>query len=176
MTEPENAVPEEPDLGAAIQLESGETLDGPPGTDAMDALYVAPNKPFGLDDPAVTPEGQRQGETLDERLGREVPDDVEGVASAPDPTADDLDSEAGQVRAGRLTADALAADTAPTDVLEADDAGISGGVASAEEAAVHVIDEDELIAPGDPSAEGWGDDPGDVWLRGEDVDPTPDGG
>src|SRR3978361_2016237 len=94
MTEPENAVPEEPDLGAAIQLESGETLDGPPGTDAMEALYVAPNKPFGLDDPAVTPEGQRRGDTLDERLTREVPDDLEGVATAPDPTAADLGSEA----------------------------------------------------------------------------------
>jgi hypothetical protein len=109
----------------------------------MDALYVAPNKPFGLDDPAVTPDGQRHGETLDERLGREVPDDVDDVANAPDPTADDLGSEAGQERAGRLTADDTAADTAATDVLDADDAGISGGVASAEEAAVHVIDEDE---------------------------------
>jgi hypothetical protein len=176
MTEPENAVPEEPDLGAAIQLESGETLDGPPGTDAMDALYVAPNKPFGLDDPAVTPEGQRRGDTLDERLTREVPDDLEGVATAPDPTADDLGSEAGQERAGRLTADDTAADTRATDVLDADDAGISGGVASAEEAAVHVIDEDELTAPGDASSEGAGDDPGvagpDVRLSGEDVDPT----
>jgi uncharacterized protein DUF5709 len=176
MTEPENAVPEEPDLGAAIQLESGETLDGPPGTDAMDALYVAPNKPFGLDDPAVTPEGQRRGDTLDERLTREVPDDLEGVATAPDPTADDLGSEAGQERAGRLTAGGMSADTAATDVLDAEDVGISGGVASAEEAAVHIIDEDELTPPGDRSAEGAGDDPGvagpDVRLRGEDVDPT----
>jgi uncharacterized protein DUF5709 len=176
MTEPENAVPEEPDLGAAIQLESGETLDGPPGTDAMDALYVAPNKPFGLDDPAVTPAGQRQGDTLDERLTREVPDDAEGVTTAPDPTADDLGSEAGQERAGRLTADDIASDTRATDVLDADDAGISGGVASAEEAAVHVIDEDELTAPGDATGEGAGDDPGvagpDVRLRREDVDPT----
>jgi hypothetical protein len=175
MTEPENAVPEEPDLGAAIQLESGETLDGPPGTEAMDALYVAPNKPFGLDDPAVTPDGQRHGDTLDERLDREVPDDVESVA-APDPTADDLGSEAGQERAGRLTADDTADDTRATDVLDADDAGISGGVASAEEAAVHVIDEDELTPPGDRSAEGAGEDPGvagpDARLRGDDVDPT----
>ena len=154
MTHPDNpdnteseAVPEEPDLGAAIQLESGETLDGPPGTDAMDALTVAPNRPFGLDDPDTTPEGQRHRETVDERLAREVPDDLgttDGASAAADPTADDLGSEAGQERAGRLTADDTSPDTAATDVLDADDAGISGGAASAEEAAVHEIDEDEL--------------------------------
>ncbi|NMO94045.1 DUF5709 domain-containing protein [Actinomycetospora sp. TBRC 11914] len=183
MTHPDDresdAVPEEPDLGAAIQLESGETLDGPPGTDAMDALTVSPNRPFGLDDPDTTPEGQRHGETIDERLAREVPDDLtttDGVTAGADPTADDLGSEAGQERAGRLTADETAPDTAATDVLDADDAGIAGGAAAAEEAAVHEIDEDELTAPGDRTAEGAGDDPDaagpDVRLRGEDVDPA----
>lgn len=186
MTHPDDresdAVPEEPDLGAEIQLESGETLDGPPGTDGMDAGYVAPNRPFGLDDPDTTPEGQRRGDTLDARLAREVPDDVataDGVAAGSDPTADDLGSEAGQERAGRLTADASAPDTAATDVLDADDAGISGGVASAEEAAVHEIDEDDLTPPGDRSAEGAGEDPDaagpDVRLRGEEVDPARQG-
>lgn len=157
MTHPDNteseAVPEEPDLGAAIQLESGETLDGPPGTDAMDALTVAPNRPFGLDDPDTTPEGQRHRETVDERLAREVPDDLGTTEGA---TADDLGSEAGQERAGRLTADDTSPDTAATDVLDADDAGISGGAASAEEAAVHEIDEDELIRGEDSAHTGPG--------------------
>jgi hypothetical protein len=150
MTHPEDtesdAVPEEPDLGAAIQLESGETLDGPPGTDAMDALTVAPNRPFGLDDPDTTPEGQRHRDTVDERLAREVPDDLATTADDPavDPVSDDPGSEAGGVRAGRLVADEDTPDTRATDVLDADDAGISGGVASAEEAAVHEIDEDDL--------------------------------
>ncbi len=158
------AVPEEPDLGAAIQLESGETLDGPPGTDAMDALTVAPNRPFGLDDPDTTPEGQRHRETVDERLAREVPDDLgttDGATAAADPTADDptaddLGSEAGQERAGRLTADDTSPDTAATHVLDADDAGISGGAASAEEAAVHEIDEDELTRGEDSAHTGPG--------------------
>jgi Family of unknown function (DUF5709) len=150
MTHPEDtesdAVPEEPDLGAAIQLESGETLDGPPGTDAMDALTVAPNRPFGLDDPDTTPEGQRHRETVDERLAREVPDDLATTADDPavDPVSDDPRSEAGGERAGRLVADEETPDTWATDVLDADDAGISGGAASAEEAAVHEIDEDDL--------------------------------
>lgn len=163
MTHPDNseseAVPEEPDLGAAIQLESGETLDGPPGTDAMDALTVAPNRPFGLDDPDTTPEGERHRETVDERLAREVPDDLGTTddATAADPTvADDLGSEAGQERAGRLTADDTSPDTAATDVLDADDAGISGGAASAEEAAVHEIDEDELAREEDSAHTGPG--------------------
>ncbi|GAA4854501.1 DUF5709 domain-containing protein [Actinomycetospora corticicola] len=182
MTHPDrddDAVPEEPDLGSAIQLESGETLDGPPGTDAMDALTVAPNRPFGLDDPDTTPEGQRNRETVDERLAREIPDDtagLDGVAAAPDATADDLGSETGEVRAGRLVADDTSPDSRATDVLDADDAGMSGGVAAAEEAAVHEIDEDDLTAPGDRSAEGAGDDPGvagpQVRLTDEDLDPS----
>ncbi|HEY2193455.1 MAG TPA: DUF5709 domain-containing protein [Actinomycetospora sp.] len=146
MTHRDDAVPEEPDLGAAIQLESGETLDGPPGTDAMDALTVSPNRPFGLDDPDTTPAGQRHRDTVDERLAREVPDDLATADDtvAADPVSDDPDSEAGGRRAGRLVADDEAPDTRPTDVLVADDAGIAGGAASAEEAAVHELDEDDL--------------------------------
>lgn len=164
MTEPENAtyddaVPEEPDLGSAIQLEAGETLDGQPGTDAMDALAVAPNRPFGLDDKATTPDGQRDGDPLDERLAREVPDDVDaGDPAADDPAEDGLGAdssatdavdddpatEAGGRRAGRLVADDITPGGGATDVLDADDAGMSGGVASAEEAAVHEISEDEI--------------------------------
>ncbi|MCD2189697.1 DUF5709 domain-containing protein [Actinomycetospora soli] len=144
MTHPEqqdDAVPEEPDLGSAIQLESGETLDGQPGTDAMDALTVAPNRPFGLDDPDTTPEGQRNRETVDERLAREVPEDTLADGEI---TAEDDTGEAGDARAGRLVADDIAPDTRATDVLDADDAGMSGGVAAAEEAAVHEIDEDDI--------------------------------
>lgn len=150
MTHPDDtdsdAVPEEPDLGAAVQLESGETLDGPPGTDAMDALTVAPNRPFDLDDPDTTPEGQRHRDTVDERLAREVPDDLATTADDPaaDPVSDEPGSEAGGERAGRLVADEDTPDTRATEVLDADDAGISGGAASAEEAAVHEIDEDDL--------------------------------
>jgi hypothetical protein len=148
MTEPQDdLVPEQPDLGASVQLEAGETLDGQPGTDAMDALIVAPNRPFGLDDPATTPDGQRDGDTLDERIAREIPDDVNvdpaGEADI-DAVGGELDPEVGDRRTGRLTADATAADTWPTGEMDADDAGISGGVASAEEAAMHDIDENDI--------------------------------
>jgi hypothetical protein len=179
MTEPEHSdeVPESPDLGASIQLESGETLDGNPGTDGLDALYVAPNRPFGLDDTATTPEGQREGDTLDERLAREIPDDLGGAATAPGPelSEGEIASEAGQGRSGRLTAAEPDPDQFAGRSLAAQDVGISGGVASAEEAAVHEIPEDEIVdldetepaLGADETLEGP-----DVRLRGDDVDPA----
>ena len=56
MTAPEESeasdqVPESPDLGASVQLEAGDTLDGPPGTDGLDAGVVAPERPFFLEIP-----------------------------------------------------------------------------------------------------------------------------
>jgi hypothetical protein len=150
MSEPQDdLVPEQPDLGASVQLEAGETLDGQPGTDAMDALVVAPNRPFGLDDPATTPEGQRDGDTLDDRIAREVPDDVNVDPAGDADEAGELDPELGDRRTGRLTADTTAADTWPTGEMDAQDAGISGGAASAEEAAMHDVDENDLAVSQD---------------------------
>ncbi|WP_433787036.1 DUF5709 domain-containing protein [Actinomycetospora sp. CA-101289] len=181
MTEPEHSdeVPESPDLGASIQLESGETLDGNPGTDGLDALYVAPNRPFGLDDPDTTVAGQREGDTLDDRLAREIPDDTESAAAAPGPelSEGEIGSEAGQGRSGRLTAAEPDPDQFAGRSLAAQDVGISGGVASAEEAAMHDIPEDEILDIDDPE-HAVGIDPGErlegpeVRLRDEDVDPA----
>ena len=43
--------PEAPDLGAAVQLETGATLVGPPGDrDGLDAGYVPPDRPYVLED------------------------------------------------------------------------------------------------------------------------------
>lgn len=181
MTEPEHSdeVPESPDLGASIQLESGDTLDGRPGTDGLDAGYVSPNRPFGLDDPATTAEGQRQGESLDDRLAREIPDDTGGAATAPGPelSEGEIGSEAGQGRSGRLTAAEPDADQFAGRSLAAQDAGISGGAATAEEAAMHDIPEDDILDI-DDAEHAIGIDPGerlegpDVRLRDEDVDPA----
>lgn len=179
MTEPEHSdeVPESPDLGASIQLESGESLDGQPGTDGLDALTVAPNRPFGLDDPNTTPEGQRERETIDERLTREIPDDSGGAATAPGPelSEGEIASEAGQGRSGRLAAAETDADEHAGRSLAAQDVGVSGGAASAEEAAMHDLAEDELVDLDDPDPEAG---PGErlegpeVRLGDEDVDPA----
>lgn len=177
MTEPERSdeVPEEPDLGASVQLESGETLDGRPGTDGLDAGVVSPNRPFGLDDSDTTPEGQRDRETIDERLGREIPDETGGAATAPAPelSAGEIGSEAGQGRTGRITPAEPDPDQVPGRSLAATDVGIDGGTASAEEAAVHDLEEDQITDLDDPGqSSGETLEGPDVRLRGEDVDPA----
>lgn len=112
------------DLADAVQDDTAETLVGPPGADPLDAGYVPPDRPFGLDDNAVTAPGQRGGEPLDQRLRHEQPE-------RPPADAD---------RAGRLAvAGAGAAGQAP-DALDGVDEGIAGGAASAEEAAIHEVD------------------------------------
>lgn len=141
--------PDGPDLGAAVQLDAGDTLAGPPGSDPLDAGYVPPDRPLGLDDDAVTAAGQREGESLDERLSREVPEQVSTDAD----------------RSGRLTAAAPGADGEPTNAMDGVDVGIDGGAASAEEAAVHDVDlgiepVDDESPLGDPAvAESLAQDP-----------------
>jgi Family of unknown function (DUF5709) len=117
--------PEAPDLGAAVQLDTSDTLAGPAGdVDGLDAGYVPPDRPYVLDDDDVTVAGQLEGDTLDERLAREVPEEV--------PV--DLD------RAGRLTDAGQGAALERADAMDGQDVGIDGGAASAEEAAMHVVD------------------------------------
>jgi Family of unknown function (DUF5709) len=117
--------PEAPDLGAAVQLDTSDTLVGPPGEiDPLDAGYVPPDRPFVLEDDDVTVAGQREGDTLDERLAREVPEDL--------PV--DVD------RAGRLADPEQSGAMERTDAIEGQDVGIDGGAASAEEAAMHIVD------------------------------------
>ena len=119
--------PEAPDLGATVQLETAESLVGPAdGSDAVDAGYSPPDRPYVLDDDELTVAGQAAGETLDERLAREVPEEV--------PV--DVD------RAGRLADPEQLGVMERTDSMEGQDVGIDGGAASAEEAAVHVVDLD----------------------------------
>jgi hypothetical protein len=124
--------PEAPDLGATVQLETAESLVGPvDGNDAIDAGYSPPDRPYALDDDELTVAGQAAGETLDERLAREVPEEV--------PV--DVD------RAGRLADPEQLGVMERTDSMEGQDVGIDGGAASAEEAAVHVVDLDPDLDP-----------------------------
>jgi Family of unknown function (DUF5709) len=117
--------PEAPDLGMSIQLETSESLVGPPGdVDALEAGYSPPDRPYALDDDELTVAGQQRGETLDERLAREVPEEV--------PV--DVD------RAGRLADPEQTGAMERSDAIEGTDVGIDGGAASAEEAAVHIVD------------------------------------
>jgi hypothetical protein len=105
---------------------------------------------------------QQAGESLDDLLAEEEPDtppdvddeDLEAAADDPDAAEEDLDGllldDGPDPRAGRLVADDEGAHPDTEADLVAHDAGIDGGAASAEEAAVHVVDEDDYdIRSGD---------------------------
>ena len=81
----------------------------------------------------TTLEEQREGESLDQRLAQEVPDVDAEDHSAPDPD-----------RAGRLVEPDEGAHADTESDAVATDVGRAGYAFSAEEAAVHIVDEDEL--------------------------------
>ena len=120
------------------QLQPGDTLDDRGVDDVLDEGIVtrerwSPGEGFGN-----TRAEMRQGESLEMRIAQEEP---EPEASLWD--QDDLDDrEVGDRRAGRLWSDDSDGDAHHDDRF-AHDAGIDGAGASAEEAAMHVIDEDE---------------------------------
>jgi Family of unknown function (DUF5709) len=146
--------PEAPELGAAVQLDTSDTLAGPAGDiDGLDAGYVPPDRPYVLDDDEVTAAGQREGDSLDERLAREEPEDV--------PV--DVD------RAGRLADPEQLGAMERTDTMDGQDVGIDGGAASAEEAAVHVVD-----LGGDPDVDDAGEPAVDDEVVAETLAADPD--
>ncbi|WP_406099728.1 DUF5709 domain-containing protein [Streptomyces sp. NBC_01013] len=118
--------------------------------DQMEDGYSPPERPLAVDKYGTTGEEERRGESLDQRLAQEV-DDVEppdgddigddDIGDLADGEGEPLEPEEDETRSGRLSA----AEVVPgrhTDVY-AEDMGIDGGAASAEEAAVYTTDEEE---------------------------------
>lgn len=129
------------------EVDRDDVLEERDADDVMVEGYSPPEKPLGLGAFGTTAAEQREGETLEQRLAQEEPEDPalepSGHADLPrDGTQDGelLDDEVGDRRAGRLVApdEGVRADT-DTD-LTAGDVGIDGGAAGAEEAAVHVVE------------------------------------
>lgn len=129
------------------QLQPEDTLDDRGTGDVLDEGISPPEKLRGSTAKGVTPAEAIEGETLDERVRQEEPDptaqvepEIEDSAEGEDPA----DRFAGDQRAGRLVEPIKGPREEDTekDVI-ARDIGIDGGAASAEEAAVHVIDENE---------------------------------
>ncbi|MEU1011302.1 DUF5709 domain-containing protein [Streptomyces sp. NPDC005890] len=117
--------------------------------DILDEGYSPPERPLGVTRYGTTAAEQQAGETLDERLGQEVPDVTappgDGVGDLPGGEGEPVDPEAGESRAARLVAPDEGAHTDTTKEQVARDVGIDGGAAGAEEAAMHVVpDETEL--------------------------------
>jgi hypothetical protein len=118
--------------GSASQLTFEETLDYRGTEDVLDEGYSPPDYPPSVDVP--TPAEELLGESLDQRLAEEVPD-----VSGDDEEERDPLAEVGGVRAGRLADTDLGAGPDTEKDLVAEDLGIDGGAASAEEAAVHIV-------------------------------------
>ena len=129
-------------------LDGSETLDDDRVDDPLDVGIEASDHWRGANRFGTTPEEMREGESLDARLAEEEPD----ITADDDGDDEDEITRRGyerEPRAGRLFAEdeGLGPDEEPDAV--AFDAGIDAGAASAEEAAVHIVD--------DPN--GHGDDP-----------------
>ncbi|CAN5412153.1 DUF5709 domain-containing protein [soil metagenome] len=118
--------------GDSDQLPMEDTLLDRGVDDLLDEGYVAPERER-TNHYGETAWEQKHRETLDQRLAEEEPE-VWTVHPRTDPARE-------PDRAGRLVADEQAVEAGGNDEF-AIDAGISGGAASAEEAAVHLIEEE----------------------------------
>ncbi len=125
------------------QLQPEDSLVDRGVDDVLDEGYSPDERPHGVDRFGTTVEEQREGESLDQRLAQEQPEPdpyVQATVEAED-VGGEVGDEVGDDRSGRRVAAAPGSDQHEQDVL-ATDVGIDGAAAGAEEAAVHVIDEE----------------------------------
>lgn len=121
------------------QLQPEDTLDDRGVDDVLDEGFSPPEKWSVAEKFGNTAAEEREGETLDQRLAQERPD----VDPADDQDEDIIDDgEVGNKRAGRLVdPDRGIGEDVDSDLIGTD-VGIDGAAASAEEAAVHVVDDE----------------------------------
>ncbi|MEU9669901.1 DUF5709 domain-containing protein [Streptomyces bobili] len=129
-------------------LDAKDTLENDGVGDPLDRGWSPPERPWAVEHDGVTAAERRQGETLDQRLSEELPDlvtpDGDGLGDSDDTDGELLDNEVGAARSGRLVAPDEGAHEDEESALIATDVGIDGAAASAEEAAMHIVDEDAL--------------------------------
>ena len=131
------------DFDSEDQLQPGDSLDDDDLVDVLDrgistADHWSAGEGFGN-----TPFEEATGETLEQRMRQEEPEaDPYAEDSDDDQDEADPDPETGALRAGRL----VDSDEGLGEDFEKDlvghDVGIDGAGASAEEAAMHIIDDD----------------------------------
>lgn len=118
------------------QLQAADTLIDRGVDDVLDEGYVAPDDWSPAQGFGNTPAEMRQGESLEMRIKQELPEvDPKKLDGNWNPLYEER--EVGVKRAGRLVVGENG--TVGRDV------GYSGGAASAEEAAMHVIDSEEPL-------------------------------
>ncbi|MEU6353380.1 DUF5709 domain-containing protein [Streptomyces sp. NPDC047072] len=129
-------------------LDSEDTLDYDGVGDPLDRGWSPPERPWAVEHTGVTAAEGHRGETLDQRLAEELPDygspDGDGLGDSDSTDGELLDNEVGAFRSGRLVAPDEGAHEDEESALIATDVGIDGAAASAEEAAMHIVDEDTL--------------------------------
>ena len=152
---PEQQRPESADLTDYEVLDASDTLDGDPGDDPLDRGVVTPQRWSAASRYGSTAEEQQAGESLDQLLAEEEPDvadeeddepvgDLAGDEDIGDEDVDGLLLDDGpDPRAGRLVAEDEGAHPDEEADLVARDTGVDGGGATAEEAAMHVVDDDD---------------------------------
>ncbi|WP_320784041.1 DUF5709 domain-containing protein [Streptomyces sp. CRN 30] len=127
-------------------LDPEDTLEDDGVDDPLERGYSPPERPWAVEHTGVTAAERRRGETLDQRLAEEVPDvapaEGDGLGDFVDSDGELLDDEVGAGRAGRLVAPDEGAHEDEEKDLVATDVGIDGAASSAEEAAMHIVDED----------------------------------
>ena len=144
------------------QLQPGDTLVDRGVDDILDEGYSPPDRPRGSYAYGTTATEQRGHETIDQRILQEEPDPFSADGAPEDESGferagrerlggDDPDSiyadedfvgQAGRRRSGRIVASAEDGDPQFENDVFAGDVGIDGGGASAEEAAMHILDLD----------------------------------
>jgi hypothetical protein len=139
--------------GSEIQEDSGlldveDTLVDDGVDDPLDRGWSPPERPWAVERDDVTAAERRHGETLDQRLAEELPElvmsDGDGIGDCDGSDGELLDDEVGATRSGRLVAPDEGAHEDEESALVATDVGIDGAAASAEEAAMHIVDGDAL--------------------------------
>jgi hypothetical protein len=140
-----------------------DSLSADPGYDPLDRGVAPPERWSAGIRYGVTAEEQSEGESLDQLLAEEEPEDLEDDDEDVDDDDENLEDEdedededigdedvdglllddGPDPRAGRLVAEDEGAHPDDEEDLVARDAGFAGGAATAEEAAVHVVEEDD---------------------------------
>jgi hypothetical protein len=165
------------DSTAYDEVDSVREADGP------SPWPIPPDRedgPLALDEYGLTAQEQQQGESLDDRLAREEPDTVaeqphrltraEAELLDQEPVDPHLDSAVSMYDRDEIPADAgVGRLVAPDEggVLDSEpdavgyDAGMAGGGASAEEAAMHEVVDERTLSPGEPG-DGYVPQPDDI--------------
>lgn len=146
MSDFDEQVPEESEQ--LDQLETDRTLSNAPIEDPLEQGYAPPDRWSAAEGYGNTAEEMAEGESLEDKLAQEQPDVGEEELQAeddPDLPAEDFldDGEVGDERAGRLVdADGGYPGEDEEPDLVGEDVGVDGAAASAEEAAVHVVEDE----------------------------------